>query len=302
MNCTIFHVLLGIDDQMNIRDLKYFIAVAKYKNFGQAAFECAVSQPALSMQLKKLEEELGLKLFERNNKHVMLTQYGTLLEDKAKKIIFLIDEFKNAAKFHQNPNSGEFRLGAFPTLAPYYFPQIVPKITKNFPKLQLFLFEEKTEILVKKLKNGKLDAIMIALPVEDSELTYQSLFKEEFLLAVNKQHALASQNKVTLEILSDEKLLLLDEGHCLRDQVLDLCAKIGAKEYSGFRATSLETLRQMVVANVGVTLIPKIAINNNDKAIKYIKFEGIKPLREIALVWRKTYHLAELLNSMVSIL
>jgi len=288
---------------MNLRDLKYLVAVAKYKHFGKAAEACFVSQPALSMQLKKLEEELGVQLFERTNKRVMITQVGRDITERAQRLLREADEIKEVAKMYQNPLAGEICLGAFPTLAPYFFPQIVPTITEEFPELKLLLMEEKTEMLIQKLHNGELDAAVLAIPLpkEEESLEYIELFNDEFLLAVSPKHKFAKRKSITRNDLCGETLLLLEDGHCLRDQALDICSLIGANENQNFRATSLETLRAMVAANAGITLIPEIAKKDSDEIV-YIPFHSNPPARKIALVWRKTHAKKECCKQIVAII
>jgi len=272
---------------MNLRDLKYLVAVADNKHFGKAAKISHVSQPALSMQVQKLESELGVQLLERTNKTVMVTEIGKDIVERARKIIQETEEIKAIAKTHQDPFAGRIRLGAFPTLAPYFFPTIVPKISKALPKLKLFLVEEKTEQLLDQLKNGTLDAAIIALPVHGEQLQTLPLFEDEFLLAVHAKHHLAERKHVDQSDLEGEPLLLLEEGHCLRNHALVVCSLMQTGEVQDFRATSLETLRQMVASSIGITLIPKIAVQKH-KDISYIPFTAPAPSRTIVLVWRKT--------------
>jgi LysR family hydrogen peroxide-inducible transcriptional activator len=271
---------------MNLRDLKYFISVAKNQHFGKAAEESHVSQPALSMQLKKLEEELGVRLFERTNKNVMITSVGQEILEHAHHMMHTEDEIKRIAKTHQNPFAGEIKLGAFPTLAPYFLPHIVPPISKKFKDLKLLLVEEKTDVLLQKLHEGKIDAAFLALPIESESFETAVILEDEFLLATSPYHHFAKKKSIYAKDLKDDCLLLLSEGHCLRDQALDICATTGACENQNFQATSLETLRQMVAANVGITLMPQMAMKHNDGLI-YIPFEGKKPKRTIGIVWRK---------------
>jgi LysR family hydrogen peroxide-inducible transcriptional activator len=271
---------------MNIRDLKYLVAVAEYQHFGKAADACFVSQPALSMQLKKLEESVGVQLFERSNKHVCITPAGEALALQAQKILLGVDDFMKTAKAYQDPLAGDFRLGAFPTLAPYYLPKVIPAIHKALPKLKLLLIEEKTSVLLEKLKSGVLDAALIALPIDGDGLESIKLFDDPFLLAVAPDHILAKRKVIHQHDLTSEKLLLLEDGHCLRSQALEVCSLVGSSEEQEFRATSLETLRQMVATGVGITLIPQLAIGK-DKSVNYIPFEGLAPSRTIGLVWRK---------------
>jgi LysR family hydrogen peroxide-inducible transcriptional activator len=285
---------------MNIRDFQYIVSVAKHKHFGKAAEECFVSQPALSMQIQKLERLLGVKIFERSNKNVMITDVGTAIINKAKNVLEDAEQINELAKIARDPQSVEMRIGAFPTLAPYFLPDAVPKITKNFPKLKLFLIEDKTEILIDKLLSGEIDAAFLAtpLPMDIPSLEFTVLFEDEFYLAVPKGHKFADLKTINRTSLSGESLLLMDDGHCLREQALDVCSLIGAKEKERFRATSLETLRQMVIANAGITLIPKIAIRKNDGLI-YIPFHKPPPIRTISMVWRNSSVKKDLLLKLV---
>lgn len=273
---------------MNLRDLKYILAVAEQKSFVKASEQCFVSQPTLSMQIKKLEAYLGVKIFERNNKHVITTEVGRAIIAKAKTIIQEANAIEELARHTQNPLAGNFRLGAFPTLASYILPDLVPLISNALPDLRLILVEEKTETLVRQLKKGLIDAALLAAPIEDDFLASDLLFKDAFKLAVSSQHALSKKAHVTPSDLTNESLLLLDEGHCLRDQALQFCQLNGTREEQNVRATSLETLRQMVRANTGITFMPEIAIRGQDSNICYIPFEAPQPERMICLVWRKT--------------
>jgi LysR family hydrogen peroxide-inducible transcriptional activator len=286
---------------MNLRDLKYLVAVADFRHFGRAAEACFVSQPTLSMQLKKLEETLGVVLIERG-KQVMLTEAGHEIAAKAREILAQTDQLIAYAKESNDPLAGELRLGAFPTLAPYLFPLVVPKINAAFPKLKLLLVEEKTNVLLSQLKEGKLDAAFIAAPVEESGIAAKSLFSEAFLLAVPRGHALAQKQTVTAEDIAAQTILLLDEGHCLRDQALALCQRVGAKETDNFRATSLETLRQMVASGVAVTLMPQLAIGKEHPEIVYIPFENQPFKRKIMLCTRSHFPRKFLIEKLVSLI
>lgn len=274
---------------MNLRDLKYLISVAEHLNFGKAADACNVSQPTLSMQIKKLEEYLGISIFERTNKNVMITDYGQKIVELARRIIGGADDLVTYAKSCSDPFAGEFLLGAFPTIAPYLLPKIIAPIKKAMPNLQLFLIEEKSPTLIEKLLKGEIDAAILALPVENNNLVARILFEDKFRLAVPKTHRLGKNNNVTMNDIQNESLLLLEDGHCMRNQSLQVCQLSGARETSGFRATSLETLRQMVAAGSGITLIPEIAIHTkNDNLISYIPFKKNPPSRTIGIVWRKS--------------
>lgn len=276
---------------MNIRDLRYLVAIADHKHFGRAANACFVSQPTLSTQLKKLEEELGVSLIERAPRRVMLTPAGRDIAERARRILGEVEQLREAARRSTDPEAGTVRLGLFPTLGPYLLPHVVPGIRRRFPRLELLLVEEKTEVILRMLREGRLDAAILALPVHDPQLHVEPLFEEPFLLAVPSHHALASHKSIALGELSAHSLLLLEDGHCLRDQALDVCHLSGAEEKSGFRATSLETLRQMVAANVGITLLPKLAVEppvppSDD--IRLIPFSGSTPHRRIAMTWRRS--------------
>lgn len=273
---------------MNLRGLRYFLAVSKEKHFGRAAEKCFVSQPSLSTQIKNLEIELNVQLLERSNKKVMLTDVGEEIADAAQRILSEIDNIKEFAENSSDVFSGKFKLGAFPTLAAYILPSIVSNIQKELPKLNLILLEEKTEYLLKKLRSGEIDAALLALPVNDNQLQNEILFNDEFYLAVPDNHKLSQRKKIDVEELNDEKLMLLEDGHCFRDQALDLCQREGIGIDDEFRATSLETLRLMVKSGTGITIIPNIARLQDETGIAYIPFDKICPYRTIALVWRKS--------------
>jgi LysR family hydrogen peroxide-inducible transcriptional activator len=284
---------------MNLRDLKYLVALADHKHFGRAAAACFVSQPTLSTQIKKLEDELGVPLVERAPRKVMLTPAGREAASRARGIVAEVEQMKEAARRSQDPEAGTVRLGIFPTLAPYLLPHMVPGIRQRFPQLELLLVEEKSDQLLRQLREGRLDAAVLALPLHDEQLHSEFLFEEPFVLAVPEGHPLAQHSPLNLHDLADQRLLLLDDGHCLREHALDVCHLSGASEKSEFQATSLETLRQMVAANVGVTLLPILAIKPpvaRSDSIRLLGFGGNKqPSRRIAMVWRRSSAMAEFL-------
>ena len=276
---------------MNLRDLKYLVALADHKHFGRAAAACYVSQPTLSTQIKKLEDELGVPLVERAPRKVMLTPAGRDAAERARRIVAEVEQMKEAARRSQDPEAGTVRLGLFPTLGPYLLPHVVPRIRARFPHLELLLVEEKSDVLLSRLREGKLDAGLLALPVADDQLHTEFLFEEPFVLAVPESHPLAQRGSLTLAELSHQQLLLLEDGHCLREQALDVCRLSGANEKSEFRATSLETLRQMVAADVGITLLPTLAVKPpvaRSPNIHLLGFSDSHPSRRIAMVWRKS--------------
>lgn len=276
---------------MNLRDLQYLVALAEQRHFGKAAAACFVSQPTLSMQIRKLEEELGVALFERAPRKVMLTAAGEDIVVRARRVLAEVEQMKEAARRSRDPEAGSLRLGVFPTLGPYLLPHVVPQLRERFPQLALLLVEEKSDVLLERLRAGRLDAALLALPIDDDQLHAHFLFEEPFVLAAPAQHPLAQVQVLTMDALSDETLLLLEDGHCLRDQALDVCRLSGAQEKSGFRATSLETLRQMVAAGAGITLLPALSVHApvaQPRNIRLVPFRDPPPSRRIALVWRKS--------------
>nr|WP_298157004.1 DNA-binding transcriptional regulator OxyR [uncultured Pseudoxanthomonas sp.] len=289
---------------MNLRDLKYLVALADHKHFGRAAAACYVSQPTLSTQIKKLEDELGVPLVERAPRKVMLTPAGRDAADRARRIVAEVEQMKEAARRSQDPEAGTVRLGLFPTLGPYLLPHVVPRIRARFPQLELLLVEEKSDVLLSRLREGRLDAGLLALPVADDQLHTEFLFEEPFVLAVPESHPLAQRGSLTLAELSQQQLLLLEDGHCLREQALDVCRLSGANEKSEFRATSLETLRQMVAADVGITLLPTLAVKPpvaHSQNIHLLGFSDSHPSRRIAMVWRKSSAMSGFLQQLAQV-
>ncbi len=283
---------------MNLRDLKYLVALADHRHFGRAAEASFVSQPTLSTQIRKLEDELGVQLFERTPRKVMLTPVGRELVARARGIVADVEGMRDLARRSQDPESGALRLGAFPTLAPYFLPHAVPALQRRFPRLELLLVEEKSDVLLAQLREGRIDAALLALPVHDDTLHAEPLFDEPFALATREDGPFADASAVTLDDLDDQTLLLLEDGHCLRDQALDVCRLAGAHEKAGFRATSLETLRQMVAAGAGITLLPKLATLPpvaQPEHLRLVPFAGEAPKRSIALVWRRSSAMGALL-------
>ena len=272
---------------MNLRDLEYAAALARTRHFGEAAVACHVSQSTLSIQIKKLEEELGSKLFERDSRQVLLTETGKQLLIDIQQVLDAQHRLKEKAAALQNPLSGTLRFGAFPTLAPYLLPHIMPPLTRALPNVDFHLREETTEQLLQQLLDGTLDAALIALPVLDARLDALPLFSEPFLLAVSPDNPLAKKKSVSIDALKGQQVLLLDEGHCLRAQSLEVCTRIGVGESQAYRATSLETLRHMVAANSGITLMPALATEASGN-IAYLPFSEPTPHRDIALVFRST--------------
>ncbi|HVX21487.1 MAG TPA: LysR substrate-binding domain-containing protein [Acidimicrobiales bacterium] len=290
---------------MNLRDLQYLVAVADHRHFGEAAAACFVSQPTLSTQLKKLEAELGVELVERNPRRITLTDAGARIVDEARGVLAKVESIEAIARTARDPESGSIRLGLFPTLAPYLLPHVVPHVRDRFPKLELLLFEEKTEVVLDRLREGRFDAGILARPVREDVLHEEVLFREDFVLAVPADHPLARlPEPVDTSVLAHEHVLLLEEGHCLRDQALAVCRLAGASERAGFRATSLETLRQMVAAGVGVTLLPALAVAPPvppSPDVRILRFAEPVPRREIAMYWRRTSAYREFLPRLADV-
>jgi len=289
---------------MNLRAVHYLVTLADVRHFSKAAERCHVSQPTLSTQIRKLEDELDVQLVERSPRKVMLTEVGAEIVERARAMLADADAIRAIARRSKDPHSGTVRLGIFPTLAPYFLPHVVPEIRRRFPRLTLRLFEEKTEDVINMLRQGRLDAGLLALPIESEQLATRVLFEEPFVLAVPEAHALSARKTITLEDLEEEELLLLEDGHCLREQALEVCQLAGAHEKLDFHATSMETLRQMVAAGTGITLMPVMAVKppvaHTDNLVTR-PFTEPGPMRTIALVWRKSTALAPFLEELAEI-
>lgn len=283
---------------MNLRDFEYLVALADHRNFRRAAEICNVSQPTLSTQLRKLEEELGVALVERAPRNVVLTEAGERVVERARRILTEVGQIRQETEQRRKVGTSLLRLGVFPTLGPYLLPQIVPRFIARFPGVEMRLTEEKSGVLIRNLLEGRIDAAMLTLPMADSHLTGRVLFDEPFRLAVPGNHPLASRETVEIELLSGQRLMLLEEGHCLRDQALEVCRLTGATEHESFRGTSLETLRQMVMAGVGVTILPDLACRGAAAAgnLSILPFPHDRYFRRVGLFWRKTSALAPLLE------
>ncbi|TPQ26133.1 LysR substrate-binding domain-containing protein [Methylomonas koyamae] len=285
---------------MTLRELSYLVAVAEFRNFSQAAEHCAISQPTLSTQIKKLEDYLGVDLFLRDKNNVDVTEACREILPIARRMLDDARAIRQIAAHASGRQRNQLSLGAFPSLASYVLPEYVFRIKQHYPELKLQLVEEKTHALIALLLDKKLDAALLALPIAPDTLDSRVLFEDPFTLAVSADHPLADQAEVDLNQAANENLLLLDEGHCLRDQALKLCDPSRFIEHD-FRASSLETLRFMVRNGVGVTLMPSVAIQPEDKDIRYIDIRQ-RPSRAIALVWLKTHPRIALLETMAQLL
>jgi len=275
---------------MNLRDLQYLVALAETRHFGRAALRCHVSQPTLSAQLRKLEEFLGVTLIERRPRRVGLTPAGEAVVERARRMLRDAEDIRALARASQDPLGGQLKLGLIPTLGPYLLPRVAPRITRALPKLQLMLYEFQTAPLVDRVVQGELDVAILALPADTKGLVTRSLFAEAFLVAMPEHHRLGERKRLKPADLAGEKLLLLEEGHCLRDQALEVCERAGTEEQS-FRATSLETLRQMVAAGLGITLLPRLAAEGpfaSARGLTVRPFSPPAPSRDIGAAWQRS--------------
>lgn len=275
---------------ITIRQLKYFDALARFEHFGKAADAVAISQPALSMQIKEMEEILGVTLIERSSKGVHLTAEGEEIARRSKVILSALQDLSDYARHCAEPLSGPLRLGVIPSVAPYVLPQALPLLQARYPEIQLRLRETQTHNLLDELDRSELDVIMLALPVENSDVETLELFRDDFLLAVQTNSEILASGRTPEQIATTGKLLLLEEGHCLRDQALNFCGDIGHDALSSFGASSLSTITQMVANGYGVTLLPKMCVNVEvkDERITLLEFSDPKPHRTIGLAWRSS--------------
>jgi LysR family hydrogen peroxide-inducible transcriptional activator len=278
------------------RQLQYVVAVADTLGFHKAAAKCHVSQPTLSAQLQQLESVLGLKIFERDRRRVVLTSAGAEIVARARRILVEIDDLIAVATRSRDPFAGTLRIGVIPTIAPYLLPEVVPAIGARYPKLALVFREEKTALIVREIGEGSLDAGLVALEAEIGDLAHAQIATDPFVVAMPKAHALARKKRLALSDLDGAHVLLLDEGHCFRSQALALCTKAHATETS-FRATSLATLAQMVSSGAGITLLPSVAVHveNRRGQLEIRPFAKPIPGRTLALVWRRRSPLADAL-------
>lgn len=280
---------------MNLRDLKYLVTVAETRHFGRAAKRCFVSQPTLSGQIKKLEDELGVTVFERTNRSVTITPIGAEIVSHARRIMEQADLIRQLAQAHRDPLAGPLRVGAIPTLSPYLMPLILMPLKRQYPQLRMVLSEEITDSLHDRLLNHQIDVALLATEVEEPELDTMPLFEEPFWLAHPRKHPLYDKDEITRSDLSEIDLLLLADGHCLTQQVMDVCRlKEGAmdSEVADLRAASLETLLQLVGAGFGCTLVPALAIRGpwmTDSGIIARKLELKDAYRRVQLVFRRTF-------------
>lgn len=296
---------------MTLQDLRYVVTLAETRNFARAAEACFVSQPTLSMQIKKLEDELGLALFERTNKRVMPTPAGSELIAQARIVLEEAEKLRQMAQQALDPMAGPLRLGVIPTLGPYLLPHLVLRLRADYPRLSLYLREDLTANLIERLRTGLLDAILLALPIQTDGLEFIELFREPFMMALPKDSPLAGKSEVMETDLMGVPLLLLEDGHCLRDQALAVCGLPQPRGTEDFRASSLETLRQMVAAGVGCTLLPALAADTaaaggtklaSDRLIELRSFAAPVPCRTIGLAARQGFPRMEMVRAFAELI
>lgn len=293
---------------MNLRDLKYLIAVAETEHFGHAASRCFVSQPTLSGQIKKLEQELGVTLFERTNRSVSITPIGSEIVRHAKLILEQADVIRQLAQAQRDPLAGALRVGAIPTISPYLIPLILMPLKQQYPQMRLVLSEEVTDMLTQRLLEHQIDVAILATEVKEPELEVMPLFEEPFWLAHPRDHEIYNKDEITRRDLGQINLLLLADGHCLTGQVMDVCRiKEGAldSEMADLRAASLETLLQLVGAGFGCTLVPALAVRGawtTDTGIIARKLHLKDAYRKVQFVYRKTFPRKNALEALAEVI
>jgi LysR family hydrogen peroxide-inducible transcriptional activator len=275
---------------ITLKQLRYLTALAEHRHFGRAAAACAITQPALSMQIRGLEKELGVVLVERRHGDVTLTETGLELAQRGETVLAATHDLVDFARLRSSPLTGGLALGIIPTLAPYVLPTVLPALQRRYPDLRVELRETQTKVLVDELMRGSLDVLMLALPVLEAETATVALFDDPFLLAVPKNDPRPEGTVVAADDIDLARLILLEEGHCLRDQALAFCAGDRRDNSFGLGATSLATVLQMVANGYGITLLPEVAVDveARDRRVKLLRFAPPRPSRTVGLAWRPT--------------
>ena len=289
---------------MTLTELRYIVAVARERHFGRAAETCFVSQPTLSVAVKKLEEELGVALFERGPGEVTVTPPGQKIVEQAQRVLEEAARVREIAAAGRDPLVGPLRLGAIYTIGPYLLPKLVPIMRRNAPQMPLLIQENFTHNLSESLKSGEADAILIALPFDEPGIATRAVYDEPFLVAVPKGHDWEGRKRISSDELARESLLLLGEGHCFRDQVLDICHVVRSRDRSSLAKTveggSLETIRQMVASGVGVTVLPATSVgaSGSGDLIRILPFTRPAPTRRVGLAWRRSFPRPEAIEAL----
>jgi LysR family hydrogen peroxide-inducible transcriptional activator len=283
---------------MTLTELKYIVAVAREKHFGHAAEACFVAQPTLSVAIKKLEDELGVTIFERGGTEVSVTPLGAQIVAQAERVLEQTAAIKEIAKQNKDPLAGPLRLGVIYTIAPYLLPPLVKSMIERVPQMPLVLQENFTARLIELLRQGELDAAIMALPFADQGLMVQPLYDEPFVVALPRNHPWANRSSIDAQELKTETMLLLGSGHCFRDQVLEVCPEMSRFSTSGdgiartFEGSSLETIRHMVASGIGITVLPRASVpdmNAKDGMLRYLPFSEPQPTRRVVIAWRKSF-------------
>lgn len=283
---------------MTLTELKYIVAVARARHFGHAAEACYVAQPTLSVAIKKLEDELGVVLFERGGAEVSVTPLGAQIIAQAERVLEQTAAIKELAKQNKDPLAGALRLGVIYTIGPYLLPSLVRNLIANVPQMPLVLQENFTVRLLELLRQGELDAAIMALPLPEHGMAMQTLYDEPFVVATPKSHPWVGRGEVSAEDLKSETMLLLGNGHCFRDQVLEVCPEMARFSTPGngmqrtFEGSSLETIRHMVASGIGLTVLPRTSVADmHDKSglLRFLPFSEPVPSRRVVIVWRKSF-------------
>ena len=283
---------------MTLTELKYIVAVARERHFGHAAEACYVSQPTLSVAIKKLEDELGVTIFERGSAEFSVTPLGAQIVSQAERVLEQTAAIKEIAKQNKDPLVGPLRLGVIYTIGPYLLPSLVKNIIAQVPQMPLILQENFTVRLIELLRQGELDAAIMALPLDDHGLAIQALYDEPFVVAMPRQHEWASRTSIAAADLKSETMLLLGNGHCFRDQVLEVCPEMSRFSTPGngmqrtFEGSSLETIRHMVASGIGLTVLPAASVTDMAQAdgmLRYLPFSDPAPSRRVVIAWRKSF-------------
>ena len=283
---------------MTLTELKYIVAVARQKHFGHAAEACFVAQPTLSVAIKKLEEELGVTIFERGGTEVSVTPLGAQIVAQAERVLEQTAAIKEIANQNKDPLAGPLRLGIIYTIGPYLLPSLIKTMIETVPQMPLILQENFTTRLIELLRQGELDAAIMALPFPEQGLIVQALYDEEFVVALPKHHKWAERQEINANELKTETMLLLGNGHCFRDQVLEVCPEMSRFSTTGdgiartFEGSSLETIRHMVASGIGVTVLPQASVvdmHTKDGMVRYVPFTKPAPSRRVVIAWRKSF-------------
>ncbi len=283
---------------MTLTELKYSVAVARERHFGRAAEACFVSQPTLSVAIRKLEDELGVQLFERGSSEVSVTPIGTQIIDQAQRVLEQAAAVKEIAKHGKDPLSGPVKVGVIYTIGPYLLPQLVRQMISGAPRMPMLLQENFTVKLLELLRQGEIDVAIMADPFNAQGLITQPLYDEPFVVAAPASHPLAGRKSIPAKLLKTETMLLLGTGHCFRDQVLEVCPELSRYSQASagiqkmFEGSSLETIRHMVASGIGITVLPWTALpppSRRDRLLRYVPFDDPPPVRRVSIAWRKSY-------------